>query len=127
VTIGNRDLNSIDLHWWRSQLGLVQQEPFLFNDTIYKNVEYGLVNTEYEHASEEVKRTLVERACKDAYADEFIRNLPEVQVVQSDNLSFLLMRSRDTPHLLVKSVFNSAVANGSGSPSLGLLYGIQRY
>jgi ATP-binding cassette subfamily B (MDR/TAP) protein 1 len=57
---------------------LVQQDPFLFNDTIYKNVEYGLVGTEDEHASLEVKKALVERACKDAYADEFIRNLPEV-------------------------------------------------
>jgi ATP-binding cassette subfamily B (MDR/TAP) protein 1 len=59
-------------------VGLVQQDPFLFNDTIYRNVEYGLVGTEHENASAEVKRTLVEQACKDAYADGFIRSLPEV-------------------------------------------------
>jgi ATP-binding cassette subfamily B (MDR/TAP) protein 1 len=66
------------MYWWRAQLGLVQQEPFLFNDTIYKNVEYGLVGTAHEFASKEVKMTLIEQACKDAYADEFIRGLPEV-------------------------------------------------
>jgi ATP-binding cassette subfamily B (MDR/TAP) protein 1 len=88
ITIGNKDLNSIDLYWWRAQLGLVQQDPFLFNDTIYKNVEYGLVGTEHEHASLEVRKVLVERACKAAYADEFIRTLPEVCVEHSRVLRY---------------------------------------
>jgi ATP-binding cassette subfamily B (MDR/TAP) protein 1 len=56
----------------------VQQEPFLFNDTIFKNVEYGLVGTEWENAPYETKRQLVEQACKEAYADEFIAILPDV-------------------------------------------------
>jgi ATP-binding cassette subfamily B (MDR/TAP) protein 1 len=78
VKIGDKSLGSIDLHWWRAQVGLVQQEPFLFNDTIYKNVEYGLVGTEHEFASNSVKKGLIEKACRDAYAEEFIHNLPEV-------------------------------------------------
>jgi ATP-binding cassette subfamily B (MDR/TAP) protein 1 len=78
ATIGDKTFDSIDLYWWRAQLGLVQQDPFLFNDTIFKNVEYGLVGTEHEHAPTEVKKALVEQACKDAYADGFIRNLPKV-------------------------------------------------
>ncbi|KAH5553229.1 hypothetical protein HBI25_173440 [Parastagonospora nodorum] len=77
VKIGDISLSRIDLHWWRAQLGLVQQDPFLFNDTIFKNVEYGLVGTEHEFATDEIKRALIERACKDAYAEEFIHNLPE--------------------------------------------------
>ncbi|KAH8732060.1 ABC transporter-like protein [Phaeosphaeriaceae sp. PMI808] len=77
VTIGERSLDTIDMYWWRSQLGLVQQEPFLFNDTIFKNIEYGLVGTEHQHASLEAKWTLIERACKEAYADGFINALPE--------------------------------------------------
>jgi ATP-binding cassette, subfamily B (MDR/TAP), member 1 len=56
----------------------VQQEPFLFNDTISKNVEYGLVGTAWEHATEKQKRKLVIKACKEAFADEFICRLPEV-------------------------------------------------
>lgn len=35
IRIGETDLRKVDLKWWRSQIGLVQQEPFLFNDTLY--------------------------------------------------------------------------------------------
>lgn len=68
----------IDLKWWRSQIGLVQQEPFLFNDTIYKNIEYGLIGTEWEHDTEDSKMEHVKRACKEAFAHKFIKRLPEV-------------------------------------------------
>lgn len=78
IKLGEVSLNEFDLHWWRSQIGLVQQEPFLFNDTIYKNVEYGLVGTEYEHASVRTKEQMILKACKEAFADEFISQLPEV-------------------------------------------------
>ncbi|EDN97072.1 hypothetical protein SS1G_02000 [Sclerotinia sclerotiorum 1980 UF-70] len=77
ITVGGRKLHDIDLKWWRSQIGLVQQEPFLFNTTIYRNVEYGLIGTKWEHESYEKKRKLVRRACKEAFADEFIKRLPE--------------------------------------------------
>lgn len=78
IKIGERRLNEIDLHWWRAQIGFVQQEPFLFNDTIFKNVEYGLIGTKWESAPKEMRQEMVARACKAAYADEFIRVLPAV-------------------------------------------------
>lgn len=70
-------LDDIDLKWWRSQIGLVQQEPFLFNETIYSNVANGLVGTQWENEPEERKRELVKEACVEAFADEFIAKLPE--------------------------------------------------
>jgi ATP-binding cassette subfamily B (MDR/TAP) protein 1 len=76
VVIGEKNLEAVDLKWWRSQIGLVQQEPFIFNDTIRKNVEYGLVGSQWENESPEVKLGLVEAACKEAFADEFITRLP---------------------------------------------------
>lgn len=78
VSTSGHLLDEIDLKWWRSQIGLVQQEPFLFNDTIYTNVAYGLVGSEWEHESEDKKRHLVREACKEAFADEFIDKLPTV-------------------------------------------------
>jgi len=78
ITTGGCSLKDIDLKWWRSQIGLVQQEPFLFNDSIYRNVEHGLVGTEWEDASDEIKKELVKHACTEAFADEFINRLPEV-------------------------------------------------
>ncbi|KAI2643593.1 ABC transporter-like protein [Xylaria nigripes] len=77
VTIGGRKLTDLDLKWWRSQIGLVQQEPFLFNQTIFENVASGLVGTEWEHIDIAAKRALVQDACKEAYADEFISRLPD--------------------------------------------------
>ncbi|KAF2705172.1 ABC transporter-like protein [Pleomassaria siparia CBS 279.74] len=77
IQTGGKNLHDIDLTWWRRNIGLVQQEPFLFNDTIFKNVEYGLVGTKWEDATAEVKKQRIEQACKEAYADEFITRLSE--------------------------------------------------
>ncbi|KAK0628761.1 P-loop containing nucleoside triphosphate hydrolase protein [Bombardia bombarda] len=77
ITVGGRPLREIDLRWWRTQIGLVQQEPFLFNNSIYRNVEFGLIGTEWENADLETKKDLVKQACKEAFADEFISRLPE--------------------------------------------------
>lgn len=76
VTSGH-DLDDINVKWWRSQIGLVQQEPFLFSDTVYANVMHGLVGTQWENEPLEVKQQLVRDACKEAFADEFIDRLPE--------------------------------------------------
>ena len=68
----------IDAKWWRTNVGLVQQEPFLFNDTIYNNVAHGLSGPKWLDISEEEKRSMVEKACVEAFADDFIQKLPEV-------------------------------------------------
>ncbi|CAG8952578.1 hypothetical protein HYFRA_00009684 [Hymenoscyphus fraxineus] len=76
ILVGGKNLDTFDLQWWRSQIGLVQQEPFIFNDTIRKNVEYGLIGSDWEDAAQGVKDRLVEEACKEAFADEYIVKLP---------------------------------------------------
>jgi len=78
IFVGKTKLPNIDLKWWRAQIGLVQQEPFIFNDTILKNVEYGLNGSPWENEDAPTKRKLVEQACKEAFADEFIHKLPLV-------------------------------------------------
>ncbi|KAH8422518.1 ABC transporter ATP-binding protein [Aspergillus melleus] len=77
ILVGDHNINSLDLKWWRSQIGLVQQEPFLFNNSIFDNVAFGLIGTKWEHESIEVKKQLVEEACREAFAEEFILRLPE--------------------------------------------------
>ncbi|KAI1082957.1 P-loop containing nucleoside triphosphate hydrolase protein [Whalleya microplaca] len=77
ISTCGHELDKINVKWWRSQIGLVQQEPFLFNDTIYKNVAYGLIGSEFENESEEQKKKLVREACKESFADEFIDRLPD--------------------------------------------------
>ena len=90
ITTAGQPLDDIDLKWWRCQIGLVQQEPFLFNDTIYQNVAYGLVGSPWENEPEERKRVLVKEACKEAFADEFIDRLPDVRSSPTSSV---------TPHL----------------------------
>ncbi|KAF9769669.1 hypothetical protein IL306_012900 [Fusarium sp. DS 682] len=77
ISTAGQVLDDIDLKWWRSQIGLVSQEPFLFNDTIYKNVAYGLIGTPWADETEERKRELVREACRESFADEFIDKLPD--------------------------------------------------
>ncbi|KAL7927748.1 multidrug resistance-type transporter protein [Trichoderma austrokoningii] len=77
LTTCGHALDDIHLKWWRSQIGLVQQEPFLFNDSIYKNVANGLIGTQWENEPEEVKRKLVKEACIEAFVDEFVDKLPQ--------------------------------------------------
>ncbi|KAI1774119.1 P-loop containing nucleoside triphosphate hydrolase protein [Hypoxylon cercidicola] len=77
ISTCDHELSEVDLKWWRSQIGLVQQEPFLFNDTIHNNVAHGLIGSAFQNESEERKRELVKEACKEAFADEFIDRLPD--------------------------------------------------
>ncbi|KAH0138325.1 ABC transporter, partial [Aureobasidium melanogenum] len=77
ITIGDHNLETLDLKWWRAQVGVVQQEPFLFNDTIINNVANGLIGTKWENESEEKKLELVQEACHEAYAHDFVTRLPD--------------------------------------------------
>jgi ATP-binding cassette subfamily B (MDR/TAP) protein 1 len=77
ILIGGVDLRKVDLKWFRSQIGLVQQEPFLFNDTLFNNVAFGLCGTSLNDATKEEKMVMVEEACREAYAEEFINKLPQ--------------------------------------------------
>ncbi|KAJ6167356.1 hypothetical protein N7497_000199 [Penicillium chrysogenum] len=76
ILVDGHHINDLDVKWWRSQIGLVQQEPCLFNDSIYSNVAFGLIRSKWENESESVKMELVAAACKEAFADEFIERLP---------------------------------------------------
>ncbi|KAI4311051.1 hypothetical protein MLD38_035987 [Melastoma candidum] len=41
ILIDGSDIQTLQLKWLRQQMGLVSQEPVLFNDTIYANIAYG--------------------------------------------------------------------------------------
>ncbi len=68
IKIDEIDIKDVKLHSLRSQIGIVMQEPYLFNDTIEANLRYGR-----EDATDE---EIIE-ACKSAYIHDFIMSLPE--------------------------------------------------
>lgn len=76
VRLDGTDLRELNLKWLRSQIGLVSQEPTLFATTIKGNVAHGLINTPFEHASEEEKMKLITEACIKANAHGFITKMP---------------------------------------------------
>jgi ATP-binding cassette subfamily B (MDR/TAP) protein 1 len=60
----------------------------LFAGTVFENVAYGLFGTEKANLPSEEQRALVVKACKDAYADEFIDRLPKVRL---DSYTWVLL------------------------------------
>lgn len=48
ITIDGIPLSEIKLETWRNQLGVVSQDTFIFNDTIYNNICFGMENIEKE-------------------------------------------------------------------------------
>ncbi|KAG7046394.1 multidrug resistance protein [Colletotrichum scovillei] len=77
IHLDGHNIADLDLRWLRGRIGLVQQEPVLFSDTIYNNVVHGLYGTPMNDLPEPEKRELVRQACIQAFADEFIQELPQ--------------------------------------------------
>ncbi len=67
ITIDNIDLTACDLDSLRAQLGIVTQEPVLFNDTIFNNIAFGIFATQEQ----------VVAAAKIANMHEFIMEKPD--------------------------------------------------
>nr|WP_283775451.1 lipid A export permease/ATP-binding protein MsbA [Desulfuromonas sp. CSMB_57] len=68
ILIDGQDIRMITMDSLRRNIALVDQETYLFNDSIRDNIRYG---------SAEASDAAVEEAARLAYADEFIRLLPE--------------------------------------------------
>src|SRR5947209_19362828 len=77
VLLDGHDMKTLNLRWVRENVSLVQQEPILFNTTIFGNVVHGLIGTSHENDSEEEKRELVVKACEMSNAAQFINSLPD--------------------------------------------------
>lgn len=68
VIIDGQDIRSLTVASLRSNIGLVAQDTFLFNDSVANNIAYGLKG---------VSRESIRAAAQAALADEFIECLPD--------------------------------------------------
>jgi ABC-type multidrug transport system fused ATPase/permease subunit len=68
ILLDRYDLRDLPLAFLRSQIGFVQQEPFLFNGTVRENIVYGDLNAD---------QAMIEDAARAARAHEFIGELPD--------------------------------------------------
>ncbi|KAG8443194.1 hypothetical protein GDO86_011850 [Hymenochirus boettgeri] len=68
VTIDGQDIRILNIRYLREMIGVVSQEPVLFDTTIADNIRYG---------REDVTMEEIERATKEANAYNFIMKLPD--------------------------------------------------
>ena len=68
IRVDGHDLRDLELGSWRRMLGVVTQEPILFNDTVWSNIAYGV-----DGAAE----ASVHLAARAANAERFIGEMPE--------------------------------------------------
>lgn len=68
ILLDGINIRDIDLQYYRSRIGYVQQEPMMFSDTIFNNIAYGVPNAPIE---------AVIHAADVANAHEFIINQPD--------------------------------------------------
>ncbi|VDM31442.1 unnamed protein product [Toxocara canis] len=69
ILIDNHEVSSLNLAFLRKTIGVVSQEPVLFNTTIKENIEMG---------NENVTDGELYAACRLANAVNFINQLPNV-------------------------------------------------
>lgn len=74
--LDNLNVNQLNIHWLRSQMGIVSQEPVLFDCTLAENIAYG-------DNSRTVSMEEIEAAAKSANIHSFIDELPQVTPLMS--------------------------------------------
>lgn len=80
VKVDNANLKSVTLATLRSQLGIVSQEPNLFDRTIAENIAYG-------DNSRTITPEEIAEAAKNANIHNFISGLPLVNIRNSKRVS----------------------------------------
>ena len=68
IYVDGQDIRTLTTHSLRDLIGIVSQEPILFNDTVFNNIAFGIPDAKLED---------VINAAKIANAHEFIASFPE--------------------------------------------------
>lgn len=70
VVMDSKNIKDLNIHWLRAQIGIVSQEPVLFDCTLAENIAYG-------DNSRTVTKEEIEAAAKAANIHNFIESLPQ--------------------------------------------------
>jgi subfamily B ATP-binding cassette protein MsbA len=68
ITIGGTDIREFSVNSLRRNIGIVSQEPFLFNETVKNNIAYGVEDADMDR---------IKSAADSAYATGFINELTD--------------------------------------------------
>lgn len=81
ITVDGVDIRNYRISSWRSNIAMVAQEMFLFNETIFDNISYGRAGATMDE---------VVAAAKLAFAHDFIQKLPEGYSTNVGERGFML-------------------------------------
>ncbi len=110
VLVDGYDVRELPVAFLRGQIGLVQQEPFLFNGTVRQNIVYSDLSASHER---------VQAAARAARAHDFISRLPDgydtwigergvkLSVGQKQRVSIARVLLKDPPII----IFDEATSN----------------
>jgi ABC-type multidrug transport system fused ATPase/permease subunit len=110
ITIDGHDLRNLPLAFLRDHIGLVQQEPFLFNGTVRENLAYGDLTAD---------QARIQEVAMAARAHDFIMDLPDgydtwigergvkLSVGQKQRVSIARVLLKDPPIV----IFDEATSN----------------
>ncbi|CAF3666783.1 unnamed protein product [Adineta steineri] len=70
LMVDSKDVRNLNLQWYRSQIGVVSQEPVLFDTSIRENIAYG------DTSRDNIPIDEIIRAAQDANIHDFIHHLP---------------------------------------------------
>ncbi|KAF2650811.1 multidrug resistance protein 1, 2, 3 [Lophiostoma macrostomum CBS 122681] len=104
IRLDGTDIRELNLRWLRTNMRLVQQDPTLLSGSIFDNVAFGLFGTEKASLSQEKQREMVEKACKAAYADEFIQRLPKGYETQVGEHAMMLSGGQKQRLAIARSI-----------------------
>ncbi|KAF2193181.1 multidrug resistance protein-like protein 1 [Zopfia rhizophila CBS 207.26] len=85
----------------------VDIREFNLNGTVFENVAFGLFGTEQASLPGAEQRILVEKACKAAYADEFIERLPKGYDTQVGERAMMLSGGQKQRLAIARSIVSN--------------------
>ncbi len=111
IQIDGHDIREYRVRSLRQQIGVVLQEPFLFNRTVFENIQYG-----DKYATE----ADVRRAAEAAHADGFIQELPDGYNTVLDELGGNLSGGQRQRIALARAFLRDAPILVMDEPTTGL-------
>ncbi|XP_031794384.1 ATP-dependent translocase ABCB1-like [Sarcophilus harrisii] len=118
--VDDQNVKTLNVQWLRAQLGIVSQEPILFNCSIAENIAYG-------NNSREVSQEEIVNAAKAANIHPFIETLPRLFREPRNQAKSLVLgqrseRDRRVITWIVRSLEPGAFVAESGFQELQLKY-----
>lgn len=105
ILVDGQDITNYNTEWLRSNFRLVQQEPILFQGTIFQNVARGFVGGQRD-LSKETQMKLVQEACMASNAHIFIERLPEGYYTQVGERASMLSGGQRQRIAIARSIIS---------------------